>query len=442
MQGSGEIIFMENEIIGVLGLLLMFLLMALRVPIVISLIVPGILGALYIVGLNPLLTSLQTITWTHSFSYTFSTIPMFILMGELLLISKISSDMFTTFRKWLGNMKGGLATATVGASTLFAAAAGSSIASTGIIGVMAHKEMNDAGYDNRFSSGVIVAGGALGILIPPSTAFIIYGILTEQSIGKLLIAGIVPGVLLSVLYIITVYLIAHFKPSLAPPIQESYTFKERIISLKSTIWIVLLFTLVIGGMYAGLFSPTESGGIGAAGAGLIAILKRKLTFKTFIEAVERTLRTTGFIFAIILGAFIFNYFIATARLPMFLANTLTNLSDNPHIVMILIVLMYIVLGAVMDTLAMVVITIPIVLPIIEQLGYDPIWFGVWLVVLVELALITPPLGMNCFVLKGVAPDLKLEDIFKGAAMFFAPILVLLVLLYVFPDIVLWLPDRM
>lgn len=431
---------MPLETIGFLGIISMLVLMFFRVPIAIALLVPGIAGVIIIRGWSPLLTAVETIIWAHSFSYTFSTIPLFVLMGELLFLTGISTELFDSFRKWLGSFRGGLAMATIGSSAMFAAASGSSLASTGTMGVMAQGEMRKNGYDDKFSSGTIVAGGTLGILIPPSTAFIIFGILTESSIGKLLIAGIVPGILLTVLFILTIIVTVRFQPRLAPSISAKYSLKEKIVSLKNTIWILILFAVVIGGMYAGWFTPTEASAIGVTTAFILAVIKRKMSFKTLMHAVESTVKTTGFLFAIILGAFVLSYFLALTGLPELMADWLTGFPSWSIIIMIL--LMYIILGALMDTLAMIVITVPILLPTILSLGYDVIWFGVWTTVLIELALITPPIGLNVYVLKGAVPDLKLEDIFIGALRFVIPILVLLILLLIFPEIALWLPNNM
>mgnify|MGYP001255542688 CR=1 FL=1 len=432
---------MSLEMIGFLGILAMFLLMFLRVPIAIAMAVPAFIGILYVRDWRVLSTAIETIVWDHSFNYTLSTIPMFVLMGELLFVSGISQELFATFRHWFGKLRGGLAMAAIGASAIFAAASGSSLATTGTMGVISSREMLNANYHKPLIGGSIVAGGTLGILIPPSTMFIIYGMLTEQSIGKLLIAGILPGILLTVLYILTVAVAVKINPNLAP-VGEGSSWKERFVSLRSTGWILLLFALVIGGMYFGIFSPTEAAGVGAFGAFVIALARRKLTFQKFIESMSRTLRTTGFLFAIILAAFILNYFLAITRVPMLLANFLSETTLPPTMIFISIILMYILLGAVMDSMAMVVVTIPIVLPVIEALGYDLIWFGVIIVIVVEMALISPPIGMNCFVLNGVAPELRLEEIFKGALWFMIPLVVLIVLLMIFPEIVLYLPSQM
>ncbi|MED4749811.1 TRAP transporter large permease [Brevibacillus choshinensis] len=432
---------MELEIVGLIGLIVMFVLMFLRVPIAVSMAVPAFMGVLYLRDGIVLDTVIKTIVWDHSFSYSLTTIPMFVLMGELLFVSGISNELFTAFRHWFGRVRGGLAMGTIGASAIFAAASGSSIATTGTMGVIASKEMVNAGYNKALSGGAIVAGGSLGILIPPSTVFIIYGMMTEQSIGKLLIAGILPGILLTVLYILTVYFSVLINPSLAQK-GEGTSWKERFLSVRHIGWVIILFAIVIGGMYIGWFSPTEAAGVGAFGAFLIALIRRKLGWQNFIESLSRTLRTTGFLFAIMLAAFILNYFLAITRLPMALAELLNGLHVSAGLIFTLIIIMYILLGAVMDTMAMIVVTIPIILPIIHALDFDLIWFGVIIVIVVEMALMTPPIGMSCFVLNGVAPELSLADIFKGSMRFLIPILVLILLLYFFPSIALYLPETM
>ena len=429
------------ETVGLIGLAVMFLLMFLRVPIAVAMSVPGILGAWYLRGWEPMTTMLNTVVWSHSYSYTLSTIPMFVLMSELIFLSGISSDLFDVFRKWLGAFRGGLALATVGASAIFAAACGSSVASTATIGIVASKEMQKAGYSDMLSSGAVVGGGTLGILIPPSTAFIIYGMLTEESIGKLLIAGILPGLLLTLLYMLTVYGAVLVRPSLGPAVERS-SWKDRFIALRSILWIAILFVLVIGGMYVGLFSPTEAAGVGAFGAFVIAVIRRRLTWRNLSESLTNTVKVTGFLFAIILGAFILNYFLAITRLPANLAAVISGLGWHPVAVLLVILLLYLVLGAIMDALAMVVITIPIILPTVKALGFDLIWFGVIVVVMIEMALLSPPVGMGCFVLKGVNPSLRMEDIYKGALLFMLPIFVLIALLIAFPDIALLLPRLM
>lgn len=427
---------------GIICITLMLILIFIRVPISIAMIVPGILGAVYLNGWDATGRMLNTVVWDQSASYLFSTIPMFVLMGELLFAANITKDLFDAFRKWFGATRGGLGLTTIGTSSLFAAASGSSIASTSTMGLIATKEMRASGYKDSFSSGVIVAGGTLGILIPPSTAFIIYGLMADQSIGKLLIAGILPGILLSLAYILVVYLSVLFQPSIAPPIKQKFTWKEKFISLSSSIWFIALFILVIGGMYIGLFSPTESAGIGAAGALVICLFKGRLNFEKIVIALSRTVRTTSFIFAIILGAYILNYFLALTRLPMILAEWITSTGLSTYTILFLIIALYIFLGMIMDLVSIMVITMPIFLPTLTALGFDLIWFGVIIVILIEMALITPPVGLNRFVLKGAVPDLNLNSIFKGSIRFVSALVIVLILIIMFPQISLFLPNLM
>jgi C4-dicarboxylate transporter, DctM subunit len=429
------------ETIGLYGVLLTFILMLLRIPISLAMIIPAILGILYLRDWNVVATVLESMVWTQSYSYTLSAIPMFILMGELLFISGITSELFTTFRAWFGRLKGGLAMATIGSSALFSAASGSSIATVGTMGVISTDEMMKAGYNKVLIGGSIVAGGSLGNLIPPSTMFIIYGMMTEVSIGQLLMAGTVPGIVLTLLFMVSIYFAVLFKPELAPG-STSTTWKEKFISLRLTGWIVILFVVVIGGMYIGLFSPTEAAGVGAFCSFVIAIVRRKLTWANFGEALSRTLRTTGFLFPIILASFILNYFLAITKIPMLLSSMIEDTGLPRWAIFALIVIVYIILGSLMDAMAMVVVTLPIVLPVLQALEFDLIWFGVIIVIVVEMALISPPVGITCFVLSGISPKMSLNQIFKGAMWFMIPICLLIVILYIFPEIALFLPNTM
>lgn len=434
---------MSNEMIGVLVIITVFVLMFLRVPIAISMVIPASIGIIYLKGWDTLLTAINSVVWSQSYHYTLSTIPLFVLMGQLLFFSGVTDDLFKTFKNWFGNMKGGLGIATIGASAMFATASGSSVATTGTMGVIATKEMLKAGYSKSLTGGSIVAGGALGILIPPSTTFIIYGMITEQSVGKLLAAGIVPGIILTLFFMLTIYICILIKPSLiSAPTHHVVSWKERFSSLSSNIWIISLFILVMGGIYLGYFTATESAGVGAFGAFLIGIVRRRLTLANFTDAVMGTLRTTGFLFAIVLGAFILNYVLVLTRVPNLLAQFLLTSNLSATTIFILIICLFIVLGAIMDSLAMMVVTIPILLPILEIQNFDLIWFGVMIVLVVEVALISPPIGMNVFVLKGVTNELELVDIFKGAVIFIIPILALVALLYIFPEIAMFLPNSM
>jgi C4-dicarboxylate transporter, DctM subunit len=427
--------------VGFLVIIFSFILMFARIHIAVAMAIPATLGIIYLRGWDTMLATVNSIVWEHSFSYTLTTIPLFVLMGQFLYTCGFSEELFMMFRKWLGKLKGGLGLATIGSSAMFAASSGSSLATTGTIGVIASKEMLQSGYSKVLTGGTIAAGGTLGILIPPSTMMILYGVITEESIGKLLIAGIVPGILLTIFFMLTINISALIKPSLIPPSENfETTWKERFVSLKSSIWIVILFIIVIGGIYAGFFTATEAAGVGAFGACVIGLFRKKLTIKTFSEAILNTLKTTGFIFAIIIAAFILNYVLTITRLPQQLAQFLFEKDLSPLVVFIMIVIMYMILGAVMDTMAMIVVTLPIILPILEMQQFDLIWFGVVMVLLIEMALITPPIGMNCFVLNGVVKELDLGSIFKGALIFCVPILLLIALLYAFPEIALFLPN--
>lgn len=434
---------MSVTTVGLIVLLFVFILMFFRVPIAIAMAVPSILGILYLRDWNILLSVIDTVVWKNSYSYALTSIPLFVLMGNLIYASGISSELYTFFRSWLGNFRGGLAMSTIGSSAMFAAASGSSLATTSTIGVMASKEMLQAGYSKSVTGGSIAAGGTLGILIPPSTMMIVYGMITEQSIGKLLVAGILPGILLTILFMITIYIVSFIKPDLiAKKSDYKITWKERFDSFKSIVWILVLFFIVIGGIYTGIFTATEAAGAGAVGALIIALARRKLTIKKFNNAIFETVKTTGFIFAIVIGAYILNYVLTITRIPNLISDLLFSYDLSPTMLFVLIVIMYIILGAFMDGISMVVLTMPIILPLLEGVGFDLIWFGVIIVLVVEMGLITPPVGINCFVLNGVVQELELKDIFKGALIFVIPILVAIIIVYIFPDIALFLPNTL
>ena len=432
---------MSMETVGIIVIIAVFLLMFLRVPIVLSMAIPAFIAILYLKSEATLITAIESIIWERSYQYTLSTIPLFVLMGQFLYTTGFTEDLFATFRKFFGRIRGGLAMATILASAVFASSSGSSLATTSTIGLASAKEMLKVNYSKSLAGGSIVAGGTLGILIPPSTMFIIYGMITEQSIGKLLIAGIVPGILLTLFFVITIYIVIKIKPDMAGDrLDDPVSLSEKLASLKVNIWILSLFAVVMGGIYLGFFTATEAAGIGALGAFIIALLRRKLTWAKFNEAIYGTVKTTGFIFVIVMGAFLLNYVLTITRVPNLLADFLFAADLSPFMFFTLIVIMYLILGAIMDTLAMIVVTIPILLPTLVAYDFNLIWFGVIVVLLVEVALISPPVGMNCFVLRGVVKELDLGSIFKGAVIFVIPIVTLIFLLYAFPGIATFLPD--
>jgi len=432
---------MSGEWLGVTGLLVMFVLMLLRTPVAIAMMVPAMAGILIQADWHVLSAAVHSTVWQHSLNYSLVTIPMFILMGEVLHVSGITHELYRTFQVWTGRMRGGLAVASIGASAGLAATSGSSIATTATMGTVSADEMINAGYDRRLAAGSIVAGGGLGILIPPSTILIIYATLTEQSIGELLIAAVIPGILMTLLFVLTIVVIVTAKPSMAPR-GERYGWGERFRSLASLSWVIALFAVVVGGMYFGFFSPTEAASGGAFVAILIVAVRGSLSWEQLFTAIHRTVRTTGFVFAIVLAGFMMNYFLAISRLPITLSQTIADLAVPTAVLAVALLALYIFLGCIMDSLAMLVVTMPVVFPIVESVGWSPIWFGIVMVIIIEMGLITPPVGMNCFVLHGVAPQLGMSRIWAGALYFVIPMIVLAVLLYIWPDIALFLPGRM
>ena len=331
--------------------------------------------------------------------------------------------------------------ATVGACASFAAVSGSSVATTATMGMVALPEMKRYKYDPGLAAGSIAAGGSIGILIPPSVILVLYGILTEQSIGKLFAAGFIPGVLEALFYMATIYILCKRNPLLGPK-GERADFKQRIRSLKATWGVVVMFVVVIGGIYMGVFTPTEAAGAGAFGALIFALGRRKLNWKTFRDSLEETSKTTAMVFLILIGAALLGYFLAVTRLPFELSTFVSELDVNRYIILGMIILLYLILGAIMSSLAMIVLTVPIIFPVIETLGFDPIWFGILIVRVVEIGQITPPVGINVYVLKGVAKDLTLQGIFRGVLPFLVADICHVALLIAVPQIATFLPDLM
>lgn len=426
---------MDLTLIGIIALIAMLVLMFLRVPIAIAMAVPALI-LLFLQGGWTLMSGVTySILWNNALSYTLVTVPMFVFMGELLYVSGITSDVYAAVRSWFWRLKGGLAFATVGASAMFSAASGSSVAMVGTLGGVASKEMREAGYDNRLASGTVVAGGGLGILIPPSTAMIIYGLLTDQSIGKLFIAGLLPGIVLTIMFALTIGILVLAFPRFAPK-SEKVPVESHWRLAMAVILIVLVFAVVVGGLYLGIVSATEAAGLGAAIALIVGLLTRRLNARKIWEAVKRSIRTTGLIFGIVIGGLLLTQVLAMTRITNKFAGWIVGLDLSPIGLFIGIVILYIILGALMDEFAMIVLTVPIMLPIVISVGWDPIWFGVILVILCQIGLIMPPVGMNVFVLKGVAPDIPIRSMFAGALIFVVPMILLLALLYAFPDIAL------
>jgi len=426
---------------GLAGIVLLFVLLFFRLYIGVAMALVGFLGFSYLSGLQTGLSLFGMIPYSSASFYSFSIIPLFVLMGQFAFYSGLSQDIYKAVYKWFGHLPGGLGIATILGCAGFAAISGSSLATAATMGSVALPEMRKYRYESGLATGSIAAGGTLGILIPPSIGFVIYGILTEESVGRLLLAGILPGLLLAGLYILTIYLLCRRNPALGPAGPRA-PLKERLRSLTGTWGMLLLFALVMGGIYSGVFTPIEAAGVGAFGAFAVAVLKGKMGLSGVLNALFDTLRTTGMIFLILIGAEIFTLFLGVSKLPMFLADFIGGLELSRYVILSGVLFLYVVLGCVLDGIAMIILTIPILFPVIAALQFDPIWFGVLMVIVLEMGLITPPVGLNVFVIGGVAKDVPLVTIFRGVLPFLVASAVGLVLIMIFPDIALFIPMQM
>jgi C4-dicarboxylate transporter DctM subunit len=429
------------DLVAILGFVALFALMMLRVPVGMAMGLVGVSGYAYLTGGAPALklvgqTSMRTVT-----SYQFGVIPMFLLMGAFVSASGVSRELFRAANTFVGHRRGGLGLATIVSCGAFAAISGSSVATAATFSTVAYPEMRRYGYPKSFSTGVIAAGGTLGAMLPPSTVLAVYGLITQQDIGKLFQAGIIPGLLAMVMYMVTIAIICRVKPDLLPTLPKAL-WAERVAGLKDVWAPLLLFVLVIGGLYGGVFTPTEAGGVGASGAFLMGILRRRLDGAKIRASLLQATRTAAAVFTVLIGALLFGYFLTITQVPQKVTEFLTGLGIGAYGVLALIMLMYLVLGCLMDAMAMIILTVPIIFPLVTQLGFDPIWFGVIIVMTVELGLIHPPVGMNVFVIKSVIPDVTFSSIFKGVLPFIATDILRLVILIAFPIIALWLPNQL
>ena len=432
---------LSTDFIVVAGFVMLFILMLLRVPVGMAMGLVGVVGYSMIAGVGPALklvgqTSMRTVT-----DYTFGVIPMFMLMGAFVSVSGVSRELFRAANAFLGHLRGGLGMATVLACGGFAAICGSSVATAATFSTVAYPEMRRYGYPQSFSTGVIAAGGTLGAMLPPSTVLAVYAVITQQDIGKLFMAGIFPGLLAICMYVLTIVIIVAIAPKLLPA-GEKRPWAERRAAMTDVWPSLLLFAFVIGGLYGGVFTPTEAGGMGAGGAFLLGLLRRKLNRANIRQALLQATRTAAAVFTVLIGALLFGYFLTITQTPQKLTGFVTGLGLDRYAVLALIMGMYLVLGCLMDAMAMIILTVPIIFPVITQLGFDPIWFGVIIVMTVELGLIHPPVGMNVFVIKSVVPEVSFTTIFKGVIPFVITDLLRLVILIAFPVIALWLPSRM
>lgn len=428
---------MSPVLVGYLGIVVLVVLIMARMQIGITMALVGFGGFAYIVGFEQALGLLRTVPYSTFSSRELSIIPLFILMGSFVFVSGMSEHLYRAAHRIVGQLRGGLAIATVIACSLFAAVSGSSLATAATMGRVVLPEMKRYGYAPSLSTGAVAAGGSIGILIPPSVILILYGIMAEQSIGKLFLAGIIPGILEGVFYIITIMILTWRKPALGPPAPRT-TGREKIMSALKVWEVALLFLLVMGGIYSGIFTPTEAAGAGAFFAFCMTLWRRKMNWENLKISVNSTVQTTGMLFIIIFGAMMLGYFFSVSRLPSEIATFVGDLSVNRYVVLILILMVILFLGCIMDSMAIVLLTVPIFYPTIIDLGFEPIWFGILVVRVTEMGLITPPIGLNVYIIQGVSGE-SMGTVFKGVAPFLVADVCHVAVLIAIPQLTLFLP---
>lgn len=429
---------MSPVAIGIIGIVVLVLTFILSMPVGFAMALVGLMGFCFLVSPPAGLSLLARDVFATFSSYSLTVIPMFMFMGAIAFATGMSRRLYDAGYILFGQMRGGLAMATIAGCASFAAICGSTNATAAAMGKVSLPEMKRYHYDDSLATGCVAAAGSLGILIPPSTIFIVYGILTEQSIGNLFLAGVLPGLLLATIFVTVVSFLCWRNPALGPSGMPT-SWKEKLASLTGVIEMLVLFVLVIGGLFLGWFSPTQAGGAGAAGALLIGLARRQLSWQGFLRAIKDSLQITCEVMVIITGAIVFGHFIAVTTIPFVLADWVSSLPLPPAAIMGVIVLMYLLGGCFMDALALITLTIPIIYPVVIAMGFDPIWFGVIIVLVTEMGVITPPVGINVYVIKGIAEDVPLGTIFKGTFPFLIGLLIAAGLLIAFPQIALLLP---
>jgi len=431
---------MSATLIGILGIVLLLVLLFLGMNIGFSMIVVGFVGYMVLVNAKAAMGLFASVPFTTVANYGLSVIPMFVLMGQFAFYAGISQDLYTACNHLLGRVRGSLASATVIACAFFAAICGSATATTATMGIVCLPEMRKYKYQDQLSTGVIAAGGTLGILIPPSTGFILYAISAEESVGVMFAAGILPGILLALIYIMTILIEVKLNPALAPKSDTKYSAKEKAIAVLKALPIIIIFVIVLGGIFGGWFSANAGAAIGAFLAFIFLLCKKKATWTNIKKSCFDTIRTSCMIFLIMIGAYVFGYFLTASRLPIDLANAIAASNMPPVIVILLILAIYAVLGCFIDSLPLIVLLTPIFLPIVNNMGLDPVWFGVLMVMIMQLGLITPPVGMCVYVMGGIAKDVPLMKIFKGVLPFVVALVVAVVIVALIPQIAQFLPN--
>ncbi len=428
-------------LISIIGLVVLLASLFLGLPIAWGMLLVGTLGFAFFTGLEAALTMAAQTSFDTAMSYSFTVLPLFILMGNLVNASGLSKDLYKAANAFIGHMRGGLAMATIVACGAFSALCGSSMATTAAMGRVAMPNMRKYNYDDRLATGSIAAGGTLGILIPPSVMMVVYGILTETDIGKLFAAGFLPGMVAMLMYLITVMIITAINPNLGRP-GEKASWRERLHATKGVMAITVLFVVIMGGIYGGVFTPTEAAGIGAAATFLMTLKRRGWKPRLYLTVLIEAAQTTAIMFALVIGALVFTNFLTVAGLPNQLLAFIDGIDVSPIMVILIICAIYLVLGCFLETMSMVMLTVPIFYPIVASLGFDLVWFGIIVVVAAEISLITPPLGLNIFMIKNVMPDVSLGTIIRGVTPFVITDIVRLLLLIFVPWIVLVIPNSM
>lgn len=425
-----------SALIGLYGILLLLLILFfLGIPVSFAMVLVGMLGISYLVSPKVAVSTAVNAAWTTFSSYGFSAIPLFVLMGAIVFRCGISERMFECAYKWMGHKKGGLAVSTLLACAGFAAVCGSNTATAATMSTVAIPEMKRYKYGAVLTGGVIASGSTLGVVIPPSIVLIVYGLYTGQPISKLFIASIIPGLILTFLFVAIVSLIAWRHPELAPA-GPTFTWGQRIKALRGTIEVVAIFVLLMGGLYKGWFTPTEAGGAGTLFSILVAAVSGRLEFKRFLKAVEDTLRLTGMVLMILFGALVFGKFITLSGLPQFIASKIVEIGVSKWVFFTILIVLYVIGGAIMDALAFLLVTLPIVFPIALLNDINPIWFGIWLNILTTMGAITPPVGVNAYIVASIDPEITLNHVFRGIIAFLPAYVICMVLMIVFPQLVI------
>lgn len=432
---------MDPVTIAVIGLALMFALMLFGMPIGFAMLLAGVLGNAYLLSVPAATHLMSTNVWDQFSSYGLSVVPLFVLMGQFAYRAGITERLYDAAYKWFGRMPGGLACTTITASAGFSAICGSNSATAATMGTIALPAMRRYGYHRALATGAVAVGGTLGVVIPPSVVMIVIAVQTEQSLLRLFLAGIVPGLILTALFLATVLVMCLRKPELGPP-GPATSMKEKLASLSGVIETLILFMLVIGGLYVGWFTPTEAGAAGAFGAMVVGLVRRRLSLKEIVLSASETLRISAMVVLLITGAVLFGRFLTVSRLPFELADWAAALPVPPLVIMMVVVLIYLVGGALMDALGFLVVTVPIFFPMAIALGYDPVWFIIVLTVVTTMGAVTPPVGVNVFIVNGLSPDVPIHVIFLGVTYFMLAYVACLALMWIFPQTVLYLPNAL